>query len=256
MYEDILNVIHSYVFSNKLPDDKFIDTILNIVVDDVIAGYIMNVDYDYKGLLLASYENRILRFNISMITLQYINLYPVMHNRNKIFFDKRLFILLGVIEVIYHELEHVLQVKKNIILPEDNFEKKLIEISYTTIRECPNLYKKDHDLCSIEREANIKSCKKIKDILTLDDLASDKIRKHFNNRYNKQLNKYYSDTDYPLLKFLTATEGKLAYGDIPITSDNTEIILEETKKNLSFDERVLWGLPLDKTEQRKLRKVK
>ena len=51
-------------------------------------------------------------------------------------------------------------------------------------------------------------------------------------------------------------QGKLAYGDIPIISDNTEMILEETKKNLSFDERVLWGLPLDKGEQRKLRKVK
>lgn len=256
MYEDILNVIYNYAFSNKLPDNKFIDTILNIVVDDVIAGYIMNVDYDYKGLLLASYENRILRFNISMITLQYINLYPVMHNRNKIFFDKRLFILLGVIEVIFHELEHVLQSKKINILPEDDFERKLLEIGTIAVDVYPGLYENNHDLFSIEREANINSSKKIKNILTLDDLSSNRIKRFFNNRYNKLLNEYYSETNYPLLKFLTTVQGRLAYGDIPIISDNTEMILEETKKNLSFDERVLWGLPLDKGEQRKLRKVK
>ena len=87
MYEDILNVIYNYAFSNKLPDNKFIDTILNIVVDDVIAGYIMNVDYDYQSLSLASYayERKMLRFNADMIALQYINLYPAyMYNRNKI----------------------------------------------------------------------------------------------------------------------------------------------------------------------------
>lgn len=259
MYEDILNVIYNYAFSNKLPDNKFIDTILNIVVDDVIAGYIMNVDYDYQSLSLASYayERRMLRFNADMIALQYINLYPAyMYNRNKIFLDKSLFICLGVIEVIFHELEHVLQSKKINILPEDDFERKLLEIGTIAVDVYPGLYENNHDLFSIERDANINSSKKIKNILALDDLSSNRIKRFFNNRYNKLLNEYYSETNYPLLKFLTTVQGKLAYGDIPIISDNTEMILEETKKNLSFDERVLWGLPLDKGEQRKLRKVK
>ena len=109
---------------------------------------------------------------------------------------------MGVIEVIFHELEHVLQSKKINILPEDDFERKLLEIGTIAVDVYPGLYESNHDLFSIEREANINSSKKIKNILALDDLSSNRIKRFFNNRYNKLLNEYYSETNYPLLKFL------------------------------------------------------
>lgn len=259
MYEEILNIIYNYAFNYKLPDVKFIDSVLDIIVDKELGEYITRVEHNYQSFALASYlyENKILRFNLDMILIQYSNFYQV-HKRmyGMDDFNKYLYICLSVLEIIFHELEHVIQSKKTNTLLVDDFERQLIEISTIAVEVYPDLYDKRHDLFFIEREANIKSCKKIKEVLALCESSSRGIKSNFNKRYNQLVNKYYSYDNYPLLTFLNITHGKLSYYDFPIEKYNTERILASTKENLSFEDRVLMGLPLDKKEYHRLRRLK
>lgn len=259
MYEEILNIIYNYAFNYKLPDVKFIDSVLDVIIDKELKKYIKNVEHNYQSFALASYlyENKILRFNIDMIIVQYSNFYQA---HKKIYdiddFNKYLYMCLSVLEIIFHEVEHVVQSKKINTLPVDDFERQLIEISTIAVEVYPDLYDKRHDLFFIERDANIKSCQKIKEMISLCESSPRSIRNNFNKRYNQLVNKYYSYDNYPLLMFLDITHGKLSYNDLPIEEYNTERILASTKDNLSFEDRVLMGLPLDRKEYHKLRRLK
>lgn len=261
MYDKILDIIYNYAFNSKLPDVEFIDSILSIIIDKDLIKYINKVDYSYKNIDLASYqyESGILKFNLNMIIDYYTNYYSqnrkIYHNDMNSF-DKYLYMCLNVIEIVYHEIEHVIQNKKINTLSKDDFRRQLIETSFIAVEVYPNLYEKRHDLFSIEREANIRSCEEIKKILALCEVSPKSIKKNFSKRYNQLINKYYSKDNYPLLEFLTIIRGKLSYNNNSIEAYNTNEILTSTKADFSFNDRVLLGLPLDKKEYHKLKKIK
>ena len=50
------------------------------------------------------------------------------------------------------------------------------------------------------------------------------------------------------MELLTITGGKISYSGISITRNNTNKILMKTKRNLSLEERLIKGLPLNKEE--------
>ena len=49
----------------------------------------------------------------------------------------------------------------------------------------PSVYKKHHDLFSIEREANIISCNKIRTFLDMSEITTRYIINVFNSKYNR-----------------------------------------------------------------------
>ncbi len=69
-------------------------------------------------------------------------IYRRIYDTSSDYFDKYLFICLSVLEVIFHEIEHVIQNKKANTLPQDNFERQLIEINTIAIEVYPSVYKK------------------------------------------------------------------------------------------------------------------
>lgn len=254
MYEEILNIICTYTINKKVPDDSFIDSIISIIIkEERLIEYVKNIDYNYQNVALASYfyESRILKFNINKILKDYSSIYEInkrIYNTSSDYFDKYLFICLSVLEVIFHEIEHIIQNKKVNTLPQDNFERQLIEISLIAAEVYPSIYKKHHDLFSIEREANITSCNKIRAYLKISEITTKYFMSIFNSKYNRLINEYYSKNNCPLLEFLTITGGKLSYNGIPITRNNTNKILMKTKRSLSLEERLIKGLPLNKEE--------
>ena len=243
MYVELLNIIYTYTINKKVPDDNFIDSIISIIIrEEKLIEYVKDIDYNYQNIALASYfyESRILKFNINKMIKDYSDIYKIhkrIYDTSSDYFDKYLFICLSVLEVIFHEIEHVIQNKKVNTLPQDNFERKLIEINNIAIEVCPSVYKKHHDLFSIEREANIISCNKIRTYLRISEITTKYFMNVFNSKYS-----------CPLLDLLTITGGKISYSGISITRNNTNKILMKTKRNLSLEERLIKGLPLNKEE--------
>lgn len=254
MYEELLNIIYTYTINKKVPDDNFIDSIMSIIIkEEKLIEYVKDIDYNYQNIALASYfyESRILKFNINKMIKDYSDIYKIhkrIYDTSSDYFDKYLFICLSVLEVIFHEIEHVIQNKKANTLPQDSFERKLIEINNIAIEVYPSVYKKHHDLFSIEREANIISCNKIRTFLDMSEITTRYIINVFNSKYNRLIKEYYSKNSCPLLELLTITGGKISYSGIPITRNNTNKILMKTKRSLSLEERLIKGLPLNKEE--------
>ena len=256
MYEEILNIIYTYTIKKRVPDDNFIDNIVSIIIrEERLIEYVKDIDYSYQScsLVLASYfyESRILKFNMNKMFKEHSSIYEIyrrIYDTSSDYFDKYLFICLSVLEVILHEIEHVMQNKKVNTLPQDNFERQLIEINTIAIEVYPSVYKKHHDLFSIEREANITSCDKIRTYLRISEFTTKYFMNIFNSKYNRLINEYYSKNNCPLLEFLTITGGKISYNDIPINRNNTNKILMKTKRSLSLEERLIKGLPLNKEE--------
>lgn len=254
MYEELLNIIYTYTINKKVPDDNFIDSIISIIIkEEKLIEYVKDIDYNYQNIALASYfyESRILKFNINKMIKDYSDIYKIhkrIYDTSSDYFDKYLFICLSVLEVIFHEIEHVIQNKKANTLPQDSFERKLIEINNIAIEVYPSVYKKHHDLFSIEREANIISCNKIRTFLDMSEITTKYFMNIFNSKYNRLIKEYYSKNSCPLLELLTITGGKISYSGISITRNNTNKILMKTKRNLSLEERLIKGLPLNKEE--------
>ena len=234
MYEELLNIINTYTINKKVPDDNFIDSIISIIIkEEKLIEYVKDIDYNYQNIALASYfyESRILKFNINKMIKDYSDIYKIhkrIYDTSSDYFDKYLFICLSVLEVIFHEIEHVIQNKKANTLPQDSFERKLIEINNIAIEVYPSVYKKHHDLFSIEREANIISCNKIRTFLDMSEITTRYIINVFNSKYNRLIKEYYSKNSCPLLELLTITGGKISYNGIPITRNNTNKILMKT----------------------------
>lgn len=252
MYKEVLDVIYKYTFNKEFPNSYFIDHILDIIIDnDELDDYIKDIEYNYQSSALASYfyENKILKFNTDKILEESINLYQIY---NKIYdndsFNEYFFLCLSFLDVIYHEVEHVIQNKKMNTYNDDSFEKELIYINNIAVDVYPRLYKKYHDLFSIEREANINSCNKIRSIISNSEIYFKYSKNIFDKKYNKLISEYYTKNSFPLLKFLTIIRVKLLYDDILINKNNTNIILKRTKKNMSLEDRIIKGLPLDKHE--------
>lgn len=254
MYEEILNIIYTYTINKKVPDDNFIDSIISIIIkEEKLIEYVKDIDCNYQNVALASYfyKSRVLKFNMNKMFKEHSSIYEIyrrIYDTSSDYFDKYLFICLSVLEVIFHEIEHVIQNKKVNTLPQDNFERQLIEINTIAIEVYPSVYKKHHDLFSIEREANITSCDKIRTYLRISEITTKYFMNIFNSKYDRLINEYYSKNSCPLLEFLTITGGKILYNGIPITRNNTNKILMKTKRSLSLGERLIKGLPLNKEE--------
>lgn len=254
MYQEILEIIFYYSANYRLPDKTFIEKIISLVVNyEKLDKYIASINYNYDGSASYGYISRILKFNISTIIDEinkeydfYSGIYNL--NENSCLFNKYLFISFNTVTFILHELEHCKQIRKFETACTDDFEKNIIDNNLAILSINPELYKKEHNLFLVERMANIRSYREVNEILKLDTSLPIFISDIFNKNYFYLLLDNYSKQSYPLLEYVNTVGCLILYDDIFVNEKNTSKILKKSKKVLSVDDRLLYGLPLSNIE--------
>lgn len=254
MYQEILEIIFYYSANYKLPDKAFIEKIISLVVSyEKLDKYITSINYNYDGSASYGYISKILKFNISTIIDEInkdYNFYSGIYNlnENSCLFNKYLFICFKAVIFILHELEHCKQIKRSETASTDDFEKNIIDNNLNILSINPELYKKEHNLFLIERMASIRSYREVNEILKLDTSLPIFISDIFNKNYICLLVYNYSKQSYPLLEYVNTTRSLILYDDIFVNQKNTSKILKKSKKVLSIDDRLLYGLPISNIE--------
>lgn len=153
---------------------------------------------------------------------------------------------------ILHELEHAKQIKTLETTNGNTFEKSLIQNSLDIISINPDFYRKEHDLFPTERMAIINSTSKLIEILKIDGDFSLFINEVFVKEYNLFITNYYIHKNIPLLEYINISGIHLYYEDILINKENSKKLLRRVKKEVSLDDRILFGLPITKKELTKI----
>ena len=78
------------------------------------------------------------------------------------------------------------------------------------------------------------------------------INEVFNKDYNWFITRYYIYNKIPLLEYINITRSSLYYEDILINKENSKKLLRRVKKEVSLDNRILFGLPITKKELTKI----
>lgn len=131
-------------------------------------------------------------------------------------------------------------------------KKSLIQNSLDIISINPDFYRKEHDLFPTERMAIINSTSKLIEILKIDGDFSLFINEVFVKEYNWFINNYYIHKNIPLLEYINISGIHLYYEDILINKENSKKLLRRVKKEVSLDNRILFGLPITKKELTKI----
>lgn len=249
MYEKILNVVYYYSFNYKLPDKDFVMSIVNIILSNRrLTDYVKNINFDYDGIAGYKYISKELSFSISSIINTSTEDYNSIKEGSKYQYEKYLYLCFSFIETIFHEFEHIRQVKKLDTGSFDCFEKKIINNNIKNISINPGVYRKEHNLFTIERLAILKSQLEVLDIVNLDSSLPTYIVKKYINYYNYFVELDYRKDTYPLLKYVEKTNSSIYYDNILINRENTNKLLKKTKRELSEKDRLLYGFPINREE--------
>lgn len=262
MYIELLNIIYTYVFNYKEPDKPFLENVLDIVINnDNLREFIKDINYncdcnyDYNAAYVVT--SKILKFNITNILEDAKRVFSLRKRAYELGtnisdLEKYIYLSLTFILTVLHELEHVRQIKTLETTHENTFEKILIQNSLDILSINPDFYEKKYNLFPIERMANINSTGKLIEMLRLDNDFSSFANKNFNNEYEWAITQYYIYGRIPLLEYINITRSSLYYEDILINKENSKKLLRRVKKEVSLDNRILFGLPITKKELTKI----
>ena len=100
--------------------------------------------------------------------------------------------------------------------------------------------------------AIINSTSKLIEILKIDGDFSLFINEVFVKEYNWFITNYYIHKNIPLLEYINISGIHLYYEDILINKENSKKLLRRVKKEVSLDNRILFGLPITKKELTKI----
>lgn len=247
MQNEILNIVYYYSFNYKLPDKEFFMSIINIILQyNELNDYIVDINFNCDGMAGYKYISGILSFNISKIIDASIKNSDICNDKPK--YEKYMFICFNAIETMFHEFEHIRQVKVYNTSSKGTFERELIGDNLKCLSLNPCVYQKEHDLFTIERLAILKSQLDVLDVICLDIEIPSYIEKKFLDYYNWFVEFYYRNNTYPLLKYVEKVRASIYYDNILIDKNNTKKILKKSKKDMTTYDRLLYGLPIDKDE--------
>lgn len=246
MYKEILDIIYRYSFNYMLPDRDFVMNIVNIVIKNMkLNDYIKTISFSYDGSAAYKYISKELNFNLFSIINASEEKYNSSIKCEGYKYEKYLYLCFDVIEIIFHEFEHIRQGKIYNTVNENSFEKGLICNNLDYLGVNPYVYKKEHDLFTIERLAIIKSQLGVLKLICLDSEIPTYIKEKFINYYNYFVELYYRFNSYPLLEYVKKTGTSIYYNNILINKSNTNKLLKKTKKELSLEDRLLYGFPIN-----------
>lgn len=257
MEEEILNMIYIYAFNYRKPDRKFIDTISNIIINNNdLHSFVNDIEYNYDGNAAYGYISKVLRFNLDSMTKDAEDKFSADKNKYEpmikvSLLEEYIYFSLKTILTILHELEHTKQLRTFEDSPKDSFISNIIQNNLDMLSINPTFYRINHDLFTVERMANINSYLKLLEILKLDNFGSYFINDIYSKEYNNLIKKHYIDNKTPLIEYIDMSNSYIYYDDILINKDNTKKILKKTKKDMSLEDRILYGLPITNRELKK-----
>lgn len=256
--ENVLDIVYSYSFLNKLLDKKAIEQIIDIVckLDDIETIEDIRIyTYSHKSLSnkdLATYMEGDIEIYLSKI-YNYIHTYTMdyfIDTKTTSKFERCFINNLFILETVLHELEHALQNQYYILEKKDTIEHKLTSVELSHInhindmydsnryehRRLKDTYQQFYEFSFIERMADIRSKEKV--LSMLEKVKDQEQRIYEYEQTLLHFNKiciYRHSSFSPTIKFFMGI-GK--YVDIKKMNLN----------NLSYDDRLEYGLTLTQEE--------
>lgn len=293
MKEQILKLIFDYSNKYRMIDRKYIDSVIDIVVNSMnLNNYVGKIDFKNGNepkkienkkktisIRLANEENladltyNFLNHNITI----YMDKIPKIYEElNKIEIDtneKQYFKTFFYTQRILHELFHANQAK--FIKEKDNMESKIIDKFIPKVNITKNqsidekteeitrqifrmaLYMKNYKYDAHERMAEIDSHKLLLSIISLSFIKLPNTKQFFSDNLLKGLIVAYEDTFSPTIKFISEMDELYNINTLKEFDwyDNDEkICLEKAIELYSFNQRIRYGLPIEEEKKRKLLK--
>lgn len=280
MKSRLLKLLYDYSVNGKLVDGKFITELIDIVVeskqvDDYLCGLIIT-DKDHTlrdpdSILAAYYPNKKLitiYMEAIMTMIKGYSVYEGMFTPYEQTFYKNLL----VTQTILHELEHANQ--RKLIKEGTSLEAKILRASDSQVDQKlvdklaragltrsqiqtvieTQMAKNDEAYIQIpdERLAEIKSHQELVTALSeIEDKVPNLLNFEKTNVLETKLSGYTYDKGRivsPTLEYITSTGKGFALQKFEWFNKDHRICLDNVKEALSLDERLMYGLPIDKTE--------
>ncbi len=280
MKSKLLKLLYEYSANGKLVDGKYIQELIEIVVDskDIVdyAGGLIITDKDSRlrdpnSLLAVYYPNRkLIAVYLDAIEemLKSYNAYQEMFSSTEELFYKNLL----VTQVVLHELEHANQrkimdkeeslegdiLRASILEQDQDFILKLTRAGLTRkqielILETQKTMKSEGGLTlPDERLAEIKSHEEVASVLTeISSEVPNLVDFEKTSILESKLRGYTYDKGMivsPTIDYLVSTGKSLALQKFEWFNKDSRACLKNVQSMFSLDERLTYGLPIDSSE--------
>lgn len=273
---EILKLIFVYSKAGRFPDHYFLDKVVEAVVRARdLDGYVHNIAFtdeiDDKNLAAYNFYKKQILMNYKQFhnDWQENDLFGLLTDSTELAFYHNI----GITQVILHELEHALQWKIADDTQNTTIEAKLIrvaqsfsimfneleqsgEISHDLLEayeaKYRQLYEKNYKVNPVERMAQINSYRTI--INTIEPIKSQIFKAYlFHNILSWQAKtsgyeSYLQEGLCPTQVYLTNMKREEIWRGFDFYDENLAVLLKKVSDEYSFDQRMLFGLPVSSGE--------
>ena len=285
MEERILRLLFNYARISKLADQDFYDELVDIMVDyKDISSYVNGVDLSYEvntefddPSITAYYDIHSKR--IYIYELPILKQIKAKENNNQYFsdFEKSIYSNIILAQNILHELEHANQ--RRIVISEDTLEAHILRLSEFSLNnyekrvyfkmddEAQGLkyvrklrkikeknYADNYKYCPKERLAEIKSHQELVQVLSCMSEYTSNLLDY--EKINIFRNMYYGYENVlsPTLFYIEQNGTPEVLEEFDWYKKKNDKTLQLCKNKYSFEDRLRYGLPLDKKENKYCKK--
>ena len=262
MFDRIFEIVYNYSLNKKFIDNKAIEEICNIITYNIdfsevlkricISNKIFTLDYAYYD-----YDEKLININIKKIIINSTEDFKGLLSSESLY----LFINLYILKVLFHELNHALQIKY-INKKNNDVETILLLYSYFTLnifltinsnfKQNKLLYKKTYNYNPAERLAEIDALSCIIKFIDKQQCVNINIKKLFQVQLiNTQLLKYksiFKNIQVPSYLFLSKIGFEHVWDSFDFMRDGYESQLKLATKYYSLEDRLKLGLPISNDE--------
>ena len=278
--KELANIVYDYSMNKKYVDKIVVERLLKLCIDEFdISDYVR----DYRINSIAELKNARAAYRIEDKSID-IDIYNTINTILKRIekeendgicttnFVKYLKVNLDLVHVIIHELTHACQYKR-CLEKENDLEKNILELTLkgnldvlknkNLSKEMIKFYNIQHDIflnpvCyktkPCERMAEMKGLEFVRDMSKMFDI--DAVELYFEIKYLMGKIRGYSDispTSYVIhINESLKNELGLPHGETDCYKIEDEYKKECEKRNVSFDDRLYFGFPIDKNDMEQI----
>lgn len=290
MKTEILKLLCDYSKNYKIVDSAFVDKLITIVatnrelnkfVKKVVIQNHLESSIETK-LQLATYERYACKMSIGIADLQAYAIVSETEIDAQLdsTFEKLLYVNFKITEVICHELEHALQFKTKHSDRQDS-DAILTRICYAIcspkiilsllmkgsslkqisdyLTDNTNNYIKNYDIDPLERMAEIKTLRFIREII---EPIKEKVPNLYQIKFNDVITEYikgYEQTSSTIISPTWKYLQKMQHGNdlqkFSFYNQNNEVMQKKLFKQHNLTERLIYGFPITEDEYQNIRKL-
>lgn len=262
MFDKIFEIVYDYSLNKKFIDNKTMEEICNIITYNIdfsevlkricISNKIFTLDYAYYD-----YDEKLININIKKIIINSTEDFKRIFSSENLY----LFINLYVLKVLFHELNHALQIKcinkknndiETILLLYSYFTLNIFSATNSNIKQNTLLYKKTYNYNPAERLAEIDALSCIIEFIDKQQCVNINIKKLFQVQLiNTQLLKYkniFKNIQVPSYLFLSKIGFEHIWNSFDFMNDGYENQLKLAMEYYSLEDRLRLGLPISNDE--------